>query len=1081
MKPITQDKTVHRLALVGAFFFLGHGLYGQGTSPTPGYLDRFLEIREEFYDPANGYFSADGAPYHSVETLIVEAPDQGHESTSELYSYWVWLEAMYGKLTGDWQPLNNVWATMEEHIIPSPEDQPNTADYNPNDPADYIPEFLLPEGYPAPISFSIPVGQDPVSPDLFSTYGTHEIYGMHWLLDCDNFYGYGKRGDGVSTPSYINTFQRGEQESTWETVPHPSWEDFSFGSDNGFLPLFIDDPNGYARQWRYTNAPDADARAVQAMYWAYLWTKEQGLDPKTTIPIDKAVKMGDYLRLAMFDKYFKPLGTQNPQAPGGQGYESAHYLMSWYYSWGGKVPVEGENFGWSWRIGSSACHFGYQNPVAAWVLSNVDDFKPASANGVRDWGLSFDRQMEFYEYLQSPQGPIAGGATNSWNGDYSPHPAGRSTFYGMAFDENPVYEDPGSNTWPGFQGWSVERLAELYYLNNDARAKSILDKWVPWLLGEIQLIDSDDFMIPARFEWTGQPDTWTGSPTANSGLRVEVVEYGRDLGVAASFARTLTYYAAATEKHDVLNLEARDMAKEILDRMWTSYRDDKGLSSPESRADYRRFFEQEVFIPGGFSGTMANGDVIQPGVNFLDIRSQYRNDPMFPALEAAYQGGQDFVVNYHRSWAQIEIALANAEFGIFFGDSAINKRPTVTITSPQDGDKFNQEPIDITITADASDEDGTVLSVEFFQNGTSLGIDTLAPYEAIFENVTHGTYNLSAVATDDLGGSATDEITITVGNSVPLLAFTADPVSGSAPLVVTFDASATTDADGDTLTFHWTFGDGSVATGPVVQNTYDTTGTFTATITVTDGNGGIATDSISIEVFDLECDLATVYEVPKATSLPSINNVSFDFVYVLGTGGPDLSNVTNFTINWANESWGTGLWQMSIQTNNGVPSWWNDMRQVSSNTFAQSSPTLTFTGSGFPGLDGMYYINLDGDNVVLVAATGEYAIYFSNSATPPTGCKPANARLGEKQDVPGIAGIRVHPNPSNGSFFLFIEDVENVDEIAVYNAVGVRVRGVEIPSPGDQLVQFGNELMPGMYYLTIHKQGKVTTHKLIKN
>ena len=328
MKPITQDKTVHRLALVGAFFFLVHGLYGQGTSPTPGYLDRFLEIREEFYDPANGYFSADGAPYHSVETLIVEAPDQGHESTSELYSYWVWLEAMYGKLTGDWQPLNNVWATMEEHIIPSSEDQPNTADYNPNDPADYIPEFLLPEGYPAPISFSIPVGQDPVSPDLFSTYGTHEIYGMHWLLDCDNFYGYGKRGDGVSTPSYINTFQRGEQESTWETVPHPSWEDFSFGSDNGFLPLFIDDPNGYARQWRYTNAPDADARAVQAMYWAYLWTKEQGLDPKTTIPIDKAVKMGDYLRLAMFDKYFKPLGTQNPQAPGGQGYESAHYLMS---------------------------------------------------------------------------------------------------------------------------------------------------------------------------------------------------------------------------------------------------------------------------------------------------------------------------------------------------------------------------------------------------------------------------------------------------------------------------------------------------------------------------------------------------------------------------------------------------------------------------------------------------------------------------------------------------------------------------------------------------------------------------------
>jgi hypothetical protein len=32
-------------------------------------------------------------PYHSVETLIVEAPDHGHETTSEAFSYWLWLEA----------------------------------------------------------------------------------------------------------------------------------------------------------------------------------------------------------------------------------------------------------------------------------------------------------------------------------------------------------------------------------------------------------------------------------------------------------------------------------------------------------------------------------------------------------------------------------------------------------------------------------------------------------------------------------------------------------------------------------------------------------------------------------------------------------------------------------------------------------------------------------------------------------------------------------------------------------------------------------------------------------------------------
>src|SRR5580658_1635872 len=57
------------------------------------YLDRFVALWNDLHDPKNGYFSAKGIPYHSAETLIVEAPDYGHETTSEAYSYWIWLEA----------------------------------------------------------------------------------------------------------------------------------------------------------------------------------------------------------------------------------------------------------------------------------------------------------------------------------------------------------------------------------------------------------------------------------------------------------------------------------------------------------------------------------------------------------------------------------------------------------------------------------------------------------------------------------------------------------------------------------------------------------------------------------------------------------------------------------------------------------------------------------------------------------------------------------------------------------------------------------------------------------------------------
>lgn len=65
-----------------------------------------------------------------METLIVEAPDQGHETTSEAYSYLIWLQAMYGKVTGDWSKFNAAWTTMETYMIPTHADQPTNSFYN---------------------------------------------------------------------------------------------------------------------------------------------------------------------------------------------------------------------------------------------------------------------------------------------------------------------------------------------------------------------------------------------------------------------------------------------------------------------------------------------------------------------------------------------------------------------------------------------------------------------------------------------------------------------------------------------------------------------------------------------------------------------------------------------------------------------------------------------------------------------------------------------------------------------------------------------------------------------------------------
>lgn len=656
------------------------------ASSSDTYESRFLELWGDLHDSQNGYFSPQGIPYHSVETLIVEAPDYGHVTTSEAMSYYMWLEAMYGKFTGDFSSFKKAWDTAENYLIPTVKDQPETSmsNYSASKPATYAPEWELPNLYPAKLDSGAAVGVDPISSDLVSTYGTSTMYGMHWLLDVDNWYGFGSRGDGVSTPSYINTFQRGKEESTWETIPQPCWDQLKYGGKNGYLDLFTGD-SSYSAQFKYTDAPDADARAIQATYWAAQWASENGTDIGSYK--SKATKMGDYLRYAMFDKYFRKIGSP---AVAGTGYDSAHYLLSWYYAWGGGI-----NASWAWKIGSSHNHFGYQNPMAAWILSKDQNFKPASKNGAADWNMSLDRQLEFYQWLQSSEGAIAGGASNSRNGRYEAWPAGTSTFYGMGYEANPVYADPGSNTWFGFQAWSMQRVAEYYYKTGDARAKALLNKWVGWVKTVVKLNADGTFEVPSNIDWSGQPDTWNGTYTGNSNLHVTVKSNGTDLGVTGSLANALLYYSKASGDD-----QARVLAKELLDRMWNLYRDDKGLAAPEARADYNRFFDQEIFIPQGWTGTMPNGDVMKSGDKFLDIRSKYKNDPDYKKVEDAYKSGTSPVFYYHRFWAQCDIAIANGVYSILFGNGStpVNNSSITPVSAAFDKNSSSQKDIKVTLT-----------------------------------------------------------------------------------------------------------------------------------------------------------------------------------------------------------------------------------------------------------------------------------------------------------------------------------------------------------------------------------------------
>jgi PKD repeat protein len=82
----------------------------------------------------------------------------------------------------------------------------------------------------------------------------------------------------------------------------------------------------------------------------------------------------------------------------------------------------------------------------------------------------------------------------------------------------------------------------------------------------------------------------------------------------------------------------------------------------------------------------------------------------------------------------------------------------------------------------------------------------------------------------------------------PVANFSFSPTSGTAPLTVTFDASASYDPDGSVVGYSWNFGDGATGSGRVTSHTYTSNGTFTIRLTVTDNEGktGSTTKSITI-------------------------------------------------------------------------------------------------------------------------------------------------------------------------------------------------------------------------------------------
>jgi PKD repeat protein len=196
-------------------------------------------------------------------------------------------------------------------------------------------------------------------------------------------------------------------------------------------------------------------------------------------------------------------------------------------------------------------------------------------------------------------------------------------------------------------------------------------------------------------------------------------------------------------------------------------------------------------------------------------------------------------------------------------------------------------PLAVTFNATTStDPESDPLTYEWnFGDGTTAtGATPSHTYSA------DGHYIATLTVNDGKGGRDQISKGVFIGNRTPTAALTATPTSGLPPLSVSFDASASTDPEGDALTYAWRFGDGTTATGATADKQYPE-GTYTADVTVTDTAGNKSTKSVKITAVNKSPTVSFKYSPPGAVPGEAI---TFDGSASTDPEGYPLSYAWNF-------------------------------------------------------------------------------------------------------------------------------------------------------------------------------------------
>ncbi len=246
-------------------------------------------------------------------------------------------------------------------------------------------------------------------------------------------------------------------------------------------------------------------------------------------------------------------------------------------------------------------------------------------------------------------------------------------------------------------------------------------------------------------------------------------------------------------------------------------------------------------------------------------------------------------------------------------------------------------------------------------------------------------------------------------------------------------------------------------------------GTYLFKAVATDNKGATSDRTFTLIVINKDVNQGNncSFDTPVSDGISSMNKASFTNVYVLGSDGPNLENLKKITINW--DAVNNRLYQFAINTHNGVPDYYVDLKSKLTHTLGQSSPSMTINDSGISGLDGSYWVTRHDTDFIMVSITGGFTLYFSNNQE----IYSCNNRT--KPD-----SFIYYPNPASSSIFMSGIDAA-VYEIMIYNMNNQKIKSIK-PEKEESISIDLKSLDKGIYFIELKSLKKeIKRYRIIKS